>query len=61
MTAKQVIAQVLEQLPDDASMDEILYRLYVRDRVIQGLESARQEGALSHDEAKARLSKWTGA
>lgn len=60
MTAKQLVAQVLEQLPDDASMDEILYRLYVRDRIVQGLESARPEGALSHDEAKARLSKWTG-
>lgn len=61
MTAKQMASQVLQQLPDDCSLEDIMYRLYVRDRILKGLDSARQEGTLTHEEVESRLSRWTGA
>jgi len=34
------------------------YHLYVLDKVRRGLEDARANGALSQEEAEARLGKW---
>ncbi len=48
---------MLETLPDDASLEDIQYHLYVLEKVKRGLERAEKEGAISHEEAKARLGK----
>ena len=42
-------------------LEDIQYRLYVLEKVKRGLERAESEGTLSHEEAKARLSKWLAA
>ncbi len=58
---KAEVASMLEALPDDASFEDIQYHLYVLEKVKRGLERAETEGAISHEEAKARLGKWLGA
>jgi len=55
---KAEVVSMLETLPDDASLEDIQYHLYVLEKVKRGLERAETEGAVSHEEAKARLSKW---
>jgi hypothetical protein len=52
---------MLEGLPDDASLEDIQYHLYVLEKVKRGIVSAETEGTVSHDEAKARLGKWLGS
>jgi hypothetical protein len=54
---KAEVASMLEALPDDASFEDIQYNLYVLEKVKRGLERAETEGAISHEEAKARLGK----
>ena len=49
---------MIDGLPEDASLEDIQYHLYVLEKVKRGLGRAETEGALSHDEAKARLSEW---
>ena len=49
---------MIEGLPDDASLEDIQYHLYVLEKVKRGLGRAESEGVLSHNEAKARLGKW---
>lgn len=49
---------MIEGLPDDASLEDIQYHLYVLEKVKSGLRRAESEGVLSHNEAKARLGKW---
>ena len=49
---------MIDGLPEDASLEDIQYHLYVLEKVKRGLGRAETEGALSHHEAKARLSKW---
>ncbi len=62
MTSPKAEAKALiEGLPDDASFEDIQYHLYVLEKVKRGLESAETEGAVSHEEAKARLGKWLAA
>jgi hypothetical protein len=57
-SAKQDVEQLLNKLPDDCSVEDIQYHLYVLDKVRQGLEDARLNGTIPQDEVEARLSKW---
>ena len=57
-TPKQELEQLLKALPDDCSVEEIQYRLYVLEKARTGLEDAQRNGTLTQDEAEARLSKW---
>jgi hypothetical protein len=58
MTAKQEARSLLEKLPDNCSIEDIQYHLYVLEKVRSGLEDARQNGTISHEDAESRLSKW---
>ena len=57
-TAKSEVASMLENLPDDSSLEDIQYHLYVLEKVKRGVERAESEGTLSHTEARQRLGKW---
>lgn len=57
--AKTEAQSLIEKLPDDCSFEDIHYHLYVLEKVSKGLESADRDGGLSHEEAEARLKKWT--
>ena len=58
VTAKQEVESLLSKLPDDCSLEDIQYHLYVIEKVRQGLEAAETEGTISQDEADRRLDKW---
>jgi len=57
-TAKSEVASMLENLPDDSSLEDIQYHLYVLEKVKRGVERAESEGTLTHSEARQRLEKW---
>ena len=55
---KDEVSSLLEKLPTDASYEDIQYHLYVLEKVQRGLQRAETEGAVTHEDAKARLGKW---
>jgi hypothetical protein len=57
-TAKQDVELLLNKLPDDCSVEDIQYHLYVLEKVRRGLDDTRVNGTLSQDEVESRLSKW---
>ena len=57
-TAKQQVESLLHKLPNNCSLEDIQYHLYVLDKVRHGLEDARQHGTVSQEEAEKHLSKW---
>jgi predicted transcriptional regulator len=57
-TAKKDVESLLQKLPDNASVEDIQYHLYVLDKVRRGLADARANGTLSQEEVENRLSKW---
>ncbi len=59
--AKAEVAALLTTLPDDSSLEDIQYHLFVLEKVKRGLERADSEGSISHQDAKARLAKWLAA
>jgi hypothetical protein len=57
-TVKQDVELLLQRLPDNSSVEDIQYHLYVLDKVRRGLEDARVNGTLSQAEVEARFSQW---
>lgn len=54
-TAKQAAQQLIEHLPDQASWDDIMYQLYVKQKIDAGLADVRAGRTVSHEELKADL------
>jgi hypothetical protein len=57
-TAKDDVRELLEGLPDDASLEDIQYHIYVRQKVQKGLDAEREGKTLSHEEVVRRMSRW---
>ncbi len=56
--AKQQVESLLHKLPENCSLEDIQYHLYVLDKVQRGPDDARQNGTSSQAEVEKRLSKW---
>lgn len=56
-TAKQAAKQIIDHLPEQASWDDIMYELYVKQKIEKGLDAIEQGRTVSHEEAKRRLLK----
>jgi predicted transcriptional regulator len=54
--AKKKILTVVEQLPDDATIEDAIERLYFLAKIEKGIREADAGLTVSHDEAKKRLS-----
>ncbi len=54
-TAKQAAKQIIDQVSDQASWDDIMYRLYVKQKIEKGLKAVEDKRTVSHIEAKKRL------
>ena len=57
-TAKEEVHALLTKLPDDCSLEDIQYHLYVIEKVRNGLEVADSQGAISQEEVEQRFGKW---
>jgi predicted transcriptional regulator len=54
-TAKETARQVIDRLPDQATWDDILYELYVKQKIEAGLAAAAKGKTVAHEDAKRRL------
>ena len=57
-TAKEEVEALLSKLPDDCSIEDIQYHLYVIEKVRKGLEVADSQGSVTQEEVEQRLGKW---
>jgi predicted transcriptional regulator len=57
-TAKEQVQQLLSALPEDATLEDIQYHLYVRQKIEQGLSDVAAGRVVSHAEVQERLAKW---
>jgi len=58
MAAKEAARLVIDAMPDDASMDDIIHALYVRAKFEHGEREIREGRGVPHEAAKERLRKW---
>ena len=55
--AKQTVREILDRLPDDCSLDDVLYHLYVVHSVNRGKAEADSGQTVSHDDVARELRK----
>ena len=55
---KKEILDTISKLPDDVEVDEIMYRLYVLDKVRKGREDVTEKRTLSAEELRREIDKW---
>jgi len=58
-TAKEEVKALLDKLPDDCSLEDVQYHLYVVEKIHRGIERAEKEGVLGQDEVERKFDKWT--
>ena len=54
-TAKELLKAAVDQLPDDASVEDAMERLVLLAKIERGLEDARAGRTVSHEDVKRRL------
>ena len=59
---KEEIIDLIKKLPDDATIDDIMYHLYVKKKILAGIKEIEQGNKIPHEQvmenAKKRLEKW---
>ena len=57
-TLKQEAIKVISRLPDTANIDDIMYELYVIDKVKKGREATERGDTISTEELKREMQTW---
>lgn len=52
---KEEARRIIEELPDDASWEDLMYRIYVREAVKAGLRDLEQGRVLADDEVRRQF------
>jgi predicted transcriptional regulator len=58
MATKEQILKAIQELPDDASAEDALDRLYLLYKIERGLHQADRGELISQEEARQRMAKW---
>jgi len=57
-TLKQKAIKAISKLPESASIDGIMYELYVIDKVKKGREAAKRGESISIEDLKKEMQSW---
>jgi predicted transcriptional regulator len=59
---KEEIIELIKKLPENSTIDDIMYHLYVKKKILSGIEEIEQGRVVPHEEvmenAKKRLEQW---
>ena len=57
-SAKEEVRRLLDALPDDASLEDVQYSIYVRERIERARNEAKTGRLIEQDEVEARMRQW---
>ena len=58
MTVKDIAKNVIDSLPQKATMDDVIHALYVHAKFHHGEQEIKAKKGISQADAKKRLHKW---
>lgn len=58
VSAKQEVAQLLAQLPDDATLEDIQYHVFVLEKIKRGEADVAAGRTFTQEQARERLKRW---
>lgn len=56
--AKETVRDLLDSLPDDCSLQDVQYHLYIVEKIRSGIAKAEQDGTLSQKDVEKKLARW---
>ena len=57
-TAKEEVIQLLKDLPDNSTIEEIQYHLYIRQKIQRGIKDVEEGRTYTQEEMETRMEKW---
>jgi hypothetical protein len=60
MSAKEILLEVAEKLPPDATLVDAIYELEFRQGVQQGLDELDHGKGLPIEQVRAKIAEWAG-
>jgi predicted transcriptional regulator len=58
MTVKEQIKVAVEDLPDDCTLEDVQYRLYVLQKIERSFAAADRGEYVTQDELRKRINEW---
>jgi predicted transcriptional regulator len=58
MLTKEKIKKSIDSLPDNVTIDQVIDRIILLDKIEQGLKDAEEGNVFTTKEAKVKLNKW---
>lgn len=55
---KDKVIDLIKSLPDDSTLEDIHYHLYVREKVEHGIQAAEEGRVVTQEEAEKRVEEW---
>jgi len=55
---KQEVMNAISKMPETADIEDIMYRLYVIDKVRKGKEAVQQSKVISAEELREEIKSW---
>lgn len=55
---KQEVSKLLNRLPDDCSLEDVQYHLYVLQKIEHGLKDAEEGRVYTQEEIEKRMAQW---
>ena len=52
--------EILKGLPENSTLEEIQYHLYVRQKIERGIKDVEEGRTFTHEEVERRMEKWLG-
>lgn len=57
-SSKQEVIELIQSLPDDSTLEEIQYHLYVRQKILRGLRDVEDGRFQTQEQVEKRMEKW---
>lgn len=57
-TVKEEVKALLDKLPDECTLEDVQYHLYVVEKIQRGIDRANTEGTLNQEDVEREFSKW---
>ncbi len=57
-TTKQEVSDLLSRLPDDCTLEDVQYHLYVLQKIERGLKDVEEGRVYTQEEVEKKMSKW---
>ena len=58
MLTKEKIHKTIDSLPDDLTIDQVIDKLILLDKIEQVLKDSREGNVYTNEEVKQKLNKW---